>query len=370
MVGATYHVACLQKPAGWPAVPKTCVFAAPGEAPNDPLVPLTLDQMVDDLAEDAISPVIHRLLFADIQGLVWPFPLRTDRGQGLEVGWRNQLHRALDQPLAALEQGEKEKWRPTLGFSPMLVEDGRRLLISNDKLDFLAWNRWPSLDHGSPGTSESTPALQFRELFPKAVDFRLSTAARMSASFLYVSPAAVLPTAPRRRVVDAGYFDNYGIDLATSWLYENAQVLPQSYGKVVLIQIRDGFDEKARQDPAEPPDKSIKLQRGLEWLLSPPEAALAARTAVMSYRNDRQLQMLSVLLNGLHGKDFFTTVLFQNRAEVSMSWYVPLEEKKKLRHVAHDPAGEVQQRVGRLKAWWSSPGSGPHLPSFPGNGGG
>ena len=57
-------------------------------------------------------------------------------------------------------------------------------------------------------------------LFPDRADrFKLSTAVRTSASFPFFSPATTLPTLPRRRVVDAGYYDTYGVSLAASWLF-------------------------------------------------------------------------------------------------------------------------------------------------------
>ena len=43
----------------------------------------------------------------------------------------------------------------------------------------------------------------------------------MSATFPFASPAVSLPMDVPRRVVDAGYYDNYGVDLATSWIYVN-----------------------------------------------------------------------------------------------------------------------------------------------------
>jgi hypothetical protein len=354
MVGAAYHAACLQKPDGWPRIPSTCCFSAPQKSS------LTLDDMVEDLAGDAISPVIHRMLFYDLWSMLWPFPFANDRGRGLETGWHNQLHEALDLPLRAMKTGEEEGWRPVLIFSPMIVEDGRRLLISNEPLDYLTETVWPSLD-GTGGQSVSTPAVQFSELFPRATDFRLSTAARMSASFPYISPAAMLPTVPRRRVVDAGYFDNYGIDLAASWLFHHAEVLAKQYSRVVLIQVRDGMDEDARRSPAAPPGESTLPRRGLEGILSPVDGALVARSSVMAYRNDRQLQVLDGLLTLVYGKDFFTTVLFENSASVSMSWYVPPEERRAMDGAVR--SREIQERITRLKQWWNAPP--PQVPAHP-----
>src|SRR6185436_18885431 len=96
-------------------------------------------------------------------------------------------------------------WRPLLIFSPMIVEDGRRLLISNLDLAALATIYVPGI--GAAATRASLPALELLKLVPAAASLRVSTVARMSASFPYVTPASEVPTQPLRRVVDAGYYD-------------------------------------------------------------------------------------------------------------------------------------------------------------------
>ena len=45
----------------------------------------------------------------------------------------------------------------------------------------------------------------------------------MNASFPYISPAVSLPVDPPRRVVDAAYYDNYGVNLAAAWAYMNRE---------------------------------------------------------------------------------------------------------------------------------------------------
>ncbi|HKO90053.1 MAG TPA: hypothetical protein VJU61_02810, partial [Polyangiaceae bacterium] len=66
--------------------------------------------------------------------------------------------------------------------------------------------------HGSVPLTRS--GFELARLLPEAFGaFPVRTAARLSAAFPYVSPAAVLPTQPRRRVVDAGYYDNYGVSI-------------------------------------------------------------------------------------------------------------------------------------------------------------
>ena len=91
--------------------------------------------------------------------------------------------------------------------------------------------RWPG--------SISRSAVEFFRIFPEArPTFSLQTAVRMSATFPFASPAVSLPTDPPRRVVDAGYYDNYGVDLATSWIYVNQDWIRKNTSGVALIQIR------------------------------------------------------------------------------------------------------------------------------------
>src|SRR5207244_764295 len=82
----------------------------------------------------------------------------------------------------------------------------------------------------------------------KAGGVTLGTAVRLNATFPLVSPAAVLPCLPTRRVVDAGYYDNHGVDVAASWLMANEKTImelvkPQPgkkklVSKVVVIELR------------------------------------------------------------------------------------------------------------------------------------
>jgi hypothetical protein len=348
MVGAAYHVACLRPPN--PASPVTpCVL-------TDDNGPLEYAQMVNRLADDNLSPLIHRLCFYDLLAMFSPVNLRDDRGHGLEAGWQERLAGALNVSFRRLARGEQEGWRPSLVFSPMFVEDGRRLLISNLDLAEVARTEWRAIERSADGQaaglSWSLEGVEFFKLFPDAERFRLSTAARMSASFPYISPAAVLPTVPRRRVVDAGYYDNYGVNLAVTWLHGQRDWLRQHASKVVLIHIRDGLDEDARRDLAVPPDSSSALTRGLEWFSSPPEGALTARSSVMAYRNDEQLELLSAGMMQEFGDNFFLTALLENQATVSMSWYVTPEELALMRHAIEPDDCENQERLRHLARWW------------------
>jgi hypothetical protein len=144
-------------------------------------------------------------------------------------------------------------------------------------------------------------ALELFRMFPDTRgSFRLSTAVRMSASFPYFSPAVALPTSPRRRVVDAGYYDNYGVSLASAWLFSarNASLLEDYASKIVLVQIRASVSEKERTLATVPREDPSHLGRALEELTSPPEGMYNSVFAAAAFRNDGQLELLSAYFRG------------------------------------------------------------------------
>jgi len=52
--------------------------------------------------------------------------------------------------------------------------------------------------------------------------------------------------------VDAGYYDNYGVNLAALWLFQNREWLYEYTSGVVLIQIRDSQSERGRRELEDP----------------------------------------------------------------------------------------------------------------------
>jgi hypothetical protein len=260
-----------------------------------------LRRQYDAITADCLSPIVRAMTYEDVKSVFSPFGHPRDRGQALETAWSVNLKGVLDQPLERLAAGEAAGWRPSLVFAPMLVEDGRRLLISNLDLRGVASNDGTILQETQDRQAEpaaphfqnrfSYESYEFFRLFPQPdvrKKLRLATAARMSASFPYVSPAVTLPTVPRRRVVDAGYYDNDGVSLAASWLFSgaNRDWIRKHASKVVLIQIRDGASEPGRKMQIPGEETSSALTRGLEFLTTPAQdcttRGLALRRSVMT----------------------------------------------------------------------------------------
>jgi hypothetical protein len=309
-----------------------------------------LDTLVDRMASDALRPVASRWIFHDVPHLVGLAGAGDDRGQALERAWSVNQNGAMDIPfrkppgskdaLPNLRDGEEAGWRPSLVFAPMLVEDGRRLLISNLDLSRLAQYSGPAFvdrDNTRPANTTadqlySRSAVEFFRLFPNADQFKLCTAARMSASFAYVSPAVALPTEPPRRVVDAGYYDYYGVNIAVAWLNELRPWFEKHHCDVELIQVRDvQLGEGLRRYDLPDQRSGMPLDHAFEELTTPLQALFSARQSSMAYRNDQQLELVSKLFNERRPGSLAIS-LFECPTHASMSWHLTSLEIDKMRY--------------------------------------
>ncbi|MEO0387894.1 MAG: hypothetical protein AAF281_10240 [Pseudomonadota bacterium] len=235
--------------------------------------------------------------------------------------------------------GERAGWRPSLIFSPMLVETGQPLLISN--LDMAE-----TID-----AAENDETVAFFEWFPAArKTFKIKTAVRMNASFPYVSPSTALPTEPYLRVVDAGYYDNYGIDAAVAYLSREPiqKWLLENCSGVGLLEIR------AFPSPGLPEAGPKPWSRALQWLTTPMQAIFAARSSTMTFRNrqsfGRQRQIFGALSRD---PDFLRQFRFEVNSQTSLSWYMPKEELDEMRTVLE--SHEISSRLAELRHWWQAP---------------
>lgn len=291
------------------------------------------------IPRDSLSPVAQQLVQGDFPHLFAPGLLRIDRGDILELQWLS-----LSCTFENLIAGERAGWRPSIVFSPMIVETGQPLLITNLDIDCMLADR-------------RTESAVFFDWFPAArKTFQVRTAVRMNASFPYVSPATALPTIPYRRIVDAGYYDNYGVDLAVAYLAHpriRDWVVKNTSG-VAVIEIR-AFPH------AEPSDEETSpLLRGFQWLTTPVEGMLSARGSTMTFRNRqsfRRLQdtfdlALKLAGGGVtgSGEDFLRSFTFEVDTDTSLNWYLPKHELADM--VTFLDRGSNPQSFADLEAFW------------------
>ena len=382
-----------------------------------------------DIAQEHIGPIMSSLVFREVPFLAIPAGHYThDRGHALDLSFegssaespevRARLNRAFGRTVESLKAGERAGWRPPLVFTPMMVEDGRRLIIANQSLHYLTTSvgnimlgDLPPRDDAADGQSavaasqqrtkqlppeeyELPPGpegavrppksdaawrlrrgnpdvygrsgVEFFHLFPAArKTFHVSTAARMNATFPYLSPAVDLPTVPPRRVVDAGFYDNYGVGMAAAWLTAWRGWLREHTSGVVVVQIRDSASQYDRRNLGRTAELNDRPNgRGgsspVAWLTAPLAAVDNSRQSTASYRNDEMLGRLDEHFKSLVKDDprFFQTVVFERFSNVGMSWYLNDEDKRQILaswDQPRFPGGIVNTNPGSLKlleAWW------------------
>lgn len=337
------------------------------------------------IPRDSLSIVTQQLVQRDLFHLFNPVSQSIDRGKVLESQWST-----LDITFDKLKLGEAQGWRPSIIVSPMLVETGQPLLISNLNLSEIRVEApKPMVFQGRRDFAIPLPSktreqrlketVEFFKMFPGSnKSFKLNTAARMSASFAFISPAVDLPTIPARRVVDAGYYDNYGVSMAIAYLKQKEikKWIVDNTSGVVVVQIRaypsvvEGEDgpasseelnmsgrkkrEKVQCEQITPSQILLRqpgwLERAFQWITSPFEGQEMARQASMLFRNNQELR----LLQSLYPDDFLHTVAFENSASISLNWYLPQHEMGCLRDELKKV--HIEDAVNQLVRFWSSSG--------------
>ena len=323
------------------------------------------NQRISAVEKDSLRGLVQKLFTHDIPALLLPWGTRHQefhRGDTIEESWRHNFQITHDYTFRDLKQHRQHNTH--IVYSPMLIEDGRRLLISDLKLPWLTQARGPTITSNNDVQNIthqrfSTSALEFRQCFGDAALDRLSlfTATRLSATFPYIMPISSLPTDPRRRVVDAGYYDNYGTSLAVRWLQwtladaKRRAWLMTHVSCVLVIQIRDGIiplTRPLRSLESRPPKgrwaqlwhQAIVLY---ENLTGPFQALLQFRQAAQLFGNDEQLsEVLGQLNQQSEDSDFAKTISFELGVSASLSWTLSGNEKENIKNATRSEDFETR----------------------------
>ncbi len=176
-----------------------------------------------------------------------------DRGTAIEIDWKGEMkhpHASLSSWSEQIDQGII----PIPIFNATLVEDGRRFLVS--PMTFSKHYDCKSID--------------FNTLYPE-YDIDVTTAARLSATFPYVSPVC-RPSQETRwnyHIGDGGYFDNFGIGTSVE-LLDNLLESKQcnQIKKVIFIQINAFPDDENLQEEKGAPGWQMEVIGSLLALLN------------------------------------------------------------------------------------------------------
>jgi hypothetical protein len=244
----------------------------------------------------SLEAAVWGLSYPDTMRLFSPIPINplADRGWAVEETWRRQLNRVPAVPGMrpdfrlgdlrlidwAVPMGQGRM--PVIVFNATTVETGQRLLIS------------PVVGHGE-GDHRDQPREFVSQHNPAALSLRVTTAARLSATFPYVSPISRpsqsqgLAGSERYHIADGGYVDNEGVFTVVDWLdrllayYRQQPLIEQPFDRVLVVRIQPFPVDSLPQ-----PDSGGPLLAAF----GPARTILEVRVASQMERNRRGLELL------------------------------------------------------------------------------
>jgi hypothetical protein len=245
-----------------------------------PPVVASVKSSLDDVTWGIVYPDLIWSVFPFFKGIggghLFTGPnLTSDRGTSLERAW--ELSDGVTQgTLRRWQEDARAGTRPAVIFNATVVETGDRLLLSTTTLG-------PSGD--TPGRRE------WSRMYPER-DLPVATAARLSATFPYVTPAVRISTPDifhgAYHVVDGGYYDNFGVSSLVEWLDTGLSGDGRKPPAVFIVEIR------AFKSSAETPSGDAKNARGGTFqTLAPLETLLTVRDTAQLARNQFALSFIS-----------------------------------------------------------------------------
>ena len=283
------------------------------------------DDHLNNISKDLLNPIIFSITVSDLFFNFQKFKEGNerhskDRAYVFEKQLNRNVNNVFDKRLGDYRGAEAESIIPMMIFTPTIVNDGRRLLISPHDISFLTH------DLQKPGFN-FTPAIdgvEFRKLFKNqhADDLKFSSLLRMSATFPYILPAVSMPSTPTIQIMDAGMRDNTGLKTTLRYLYVFRKWIEENTSGVIIVDIRDSH--KIRPvEPAQP--KSM-----FENLVTPLGNIYGNLLTIQDYTIDEAYYYAKSWYNG--NLDFITFELPTKEQEISLSWHLTTREKNSIYH--------------------------------------
>ncbi len=327
---------------------------------NDPqyregkeLSPNTLRNIRVKATSSSLEAAAYGVAFRDFPrlvtgGLYYPIIQDHDRGELLEDEWARtaagtvkespteketeyRVHKgAKGTELRLLDLGAQITTGliPAVIFNATVMESGQKVMIT--PVDFRAngvgYKRGQTLAEFLFPDPKSGVA-------PAGANLPFWTAARLSATFSFVSPAVRTNVANkkageqrnqwRQHLVDGGYYDNFGVASALDWLQPVLEARRDgkeglNFSRVLIIQLRGFADKQPEQAPS-----SFGAEAAL---IGPLDALFAIREGVASSRNSIDVaRFINSWNRQLEGKAQLQTVEFapaDTQPKGPLSWHL------------------------------------------------
>ena len=277
---------------------------------------------IDNISKDLLNSIAFTIASNDLF-LPWTkfevggFSYRKDRGYIFEKQLNENTDSVFAKNIGDYKIPEHEAIIPMMFFTPSIVNDGRRMIISPHGVSYMTMS-----PIGIEKRNMELDAVDFGKLFAEqgAQNLQFTSVLRMNATYPYILPNVHLPTSPGIEVMDAGFRDNYGIMSATRFIQVFQDWIKENTSGVVLVQV-SGWDKLEEIEPSD-------NEGTLESILNP--LGIAGRIMMLQdYEHDNSLGLIYDLL----GEDRFEVIRFayhpaKDTEKASMTFHLTQREKK------------------------------------------
>lgn len=262
------------------------------------IAPEKFKPIVDNAERTSLDSVAWGLVYPDFTRSFLPFFLSGyGRGHALEDRWA-EGNDSLARGLLEWRDGVRSGWRPASIFNATIVETGERLLLSTSDLCEKKVPFGECLERAGQIKSVTVdpegikPQIDKKTFygFIEGKDIPIKTAARLSASFPYVTPAPRADLNPvemknYHHVADGGYYDNYGISSLIEWLNEGlTNKTNKNLKHILIVQIRG-------DQVSSPTSREESSSRPYFQTLAPLKTMLSVRTTGQLSHNEAELEI-------------------------------------------------------------------------------
>ncbi|MCW3085461.1 MAG: hypothetical protein JWP12_2827 [Bacteroidetes bacterium] len=277
-----------------------------------------------NISKDVLNPIAFTVATSE-----WLFPLKSftiddhrysfDRGYAFEQKLEENVNHVFEKRLGDYKLPEANAYIPMMVFSPSIVNDGRKLLISPQGISYLTQNARTD----KTVYNKLFDAIEYSRFFKEqsAEKTLFSSVLRMSATFPYITPVVSLPSDPRIEIEDAGLRDNYGLETSLRFIRTFNDWIAQNTSGIVIIQIRD----KHKNIPIDDNPSQTLAQA----LARPMGSFYGNLFQVQDFNQNQQIQMAD-----LWCKSPIEIIDVQLRNEkndrISLSWHLTNKEKQKV----------------------------------------
>lgn len=306
----------------------------------NPKKKFTEKQVRDNIGKDILNKLLFMAstndIFVRYQNVEYGGHSYTkDRGSAFEEQLLDNTEESLNHKLGYYSKYESDGIIPTMVFTPTIVNDGRRLFISSNDLNFLA-----SGSHSGTVLGGVYENIDIHGILPKQnIDnLRFSTVLRASATFPFIMPMITMPTSPEIQLMDAGIRDNYGTKTIMLYLHSLQEWIKENTSGVIIIEIRD--TKKIYTD-----EKFLDISF-IDKLTLPFGNMYKNFPRAQSYDQEELLAL------GVKSLDFPIdlvpfNLIHSSEERISLSWHLTKAEKLKIANAIHRK--ENQKSMNKIK---------------------